>query len=80
MTDGDSTSEAQGSSGQSGQDASKALEQRAIEAIIGSGAQEFPMDVQMASMEPAGGADPAAAPATQPATPTATPDPSGDNS
>jgi hypothetical protein len=38
--------------------------QRALKALIGSGAAEFPMDVQMANMDPAGGMPPPQAPAT----------------
>jgi hypothetical protein len=43
---------------ESAQGISEAQGQRALKALIGSGAAEFPMDVQMANMEPAGGEPP----------------------
>jgi hypothetical protein len=60
----------------SAQGISEAQEQRSLKALIGSGAAEFPMDVQMANMEPAGGEPPppptvpATTPQAAPATPT----------
>ena len=45
---------------ESAQGLSEAQGQRALKALLGSGVAEFPMDVQMASMEPAGGEPPPA--------------------
>jgi hypothetical protein len=42
--------------------------ERALKALIGSGAAEFPMDVQMANMEPAGGEPPPPPPPPPPET------------
>ena len=65
MTDETSTtpSEPQGGTGQTESHVTEAQGQRSLmgKSLLGSGAQEFPMDVQMAATDPAGGAEPAAA-------------------
>jgi hypothetical protein len=54
---------------ESDQGATEAQGQRALKALIGSGAAEFPMDVQMADMEPAGGEPPPPPPPSPPPSP-----------
>lgn len=68
---------------ESAQRITEAQGQRALKSLIGSGAAEFPMDVQMANMEPAGGQPPPTPPAqaiaAEPASPpTPPPPPEGD--
>lgn len=58
---------------QSAQGVSEAQGQRALKALIGSGAAEFPMDVQMANMDSAGGEPPPPSPPPAPATTQAPP-------
>ena len=55
------------------QGVTEAQGERALKALIGSGAAEFPMDVQMANMEPAGGEPPPSPPQASATPPTPAP-------